>query len=324
MTRFVDVLGSEVLRLRSRRSLLAILGLLPMIAIGITLLQGLVAHDDYDQARAAFREDRAARYEDERSNFLHMRSTMGDQLPPAARDLTKDEFLSGKNFFGGREKIVSRRYDARVHVPETASLVAAATTLIAFTLGAVSVGRDWLVGTMAGLLLWQPRRVQTLLARLVVLGSAVLIVAVGSLLLVWIGGLLDGSLRGTAGGLDSAWWADQAWFAVRACGVGIVCAVVGAISADILRSATASLGAMVAAMVLNPVIGSLLPSARPWLPVSLIETVFDWGKRFRTFDGPRLVDAVWVPGGTALAVLVMTTVGLGVAAAAARGRRDAV
>lgn len=324
MTRFSAAFASEVRRFRSRSSLLLVLALLPVIAVGLAVVQGATAHDDYAQARAGFEENRAAHYDEERANFVDMRATMGDQFPTTAHDLTKEEFVSGRNFFGGRDEVVSKRYDTRVHEPEAARLVAAALALIAFVLGAIDIGRDWSAGVMAGLLVWHPRRVHVLIAKLAVLAPALLAAGVLAFVLVGLGGMVDGSLRGTTQGVTPSWWADQAWFAARACVVGVLCGWMGAAIADLVRNASVPLGVVVAVLVLNPVVGSLAPAGQPWLPVSLIQTVLAWGHRFRTFDGTQLATSVWVSGATAAVVLLATTALLFGAASVVRLRRDVV
>ena len=324
MLRVSDVLASEALRLRSRRISLALVLMMPLLAVVLTVLQGAVHHDDYAAARARFEENRSAQYDEERANFLQMQRTMGDQLPAGARDLTRAEYASGANFFGGRDKVVTNRYDARTDIPDTAQLMAVGLVLLAFVLGAFHLGRDWTSGSLPGLLTWYPQRVRVTLVKVTVVLVPTLVAGLGAFALVWLGGLLDGSLRGTDAGLGGEWWRTQAWYAVRACAAAGLAGMLGVGIAHLSRAVTAPLGAVVAVLVLDPVLGGLVPAVKPWLVTSLLRTLLEWGHTFRSFDGTRLVGSVSVSGLTALAVLVAGTAAVLLAAVVATVRRDAL
>jgi len=322
--RLSDVLSAEALRLRSRRSSLAIVLLMPVLGVVLTVLQGAVHHDDFAQAQAAFREDRSARYGEERANFMQMQKTMADALPATASDLTKDEYVSGREFFGGREEVLTKRYDARAHIPQTARLMATGLAVLAFLLGAVHVGRDWIVGSLAGLLTWYPRRIALTQVKLVVVMAATVLAGLVAFAVVAAGGLADGSIRGTNEGLTSAWWQTQGWYAMRACGVAALAAALGLGIAHLTRTVTIPLAAAVAVLIVDPLLGSFFPAIRPWLVTNLVETVLSWGQRFRTFDGTKLVDSVWISGPVATITVVLAVAAVVSASVVTFVRRDAV
>jgi hypothetical protein len=322
--RLTDVLSAEALRLRSRRSSLAIVLLMPLLGVMLTVLQGAVHHDDIAQAQAAFHEDRSARYDEERANFLQMQKTMAEALPATASDLTKEEYVSGREFFGGHDEVLTKRYDARVHIPQTARLMATGLALLAFVLGAVHVGRDWSVGSLAGLLTWYPRRIALTHVKLVVVMAATVLAGLVAFAVVAGCGLAAGSVRGTNEGLTSAWWEAQGWYAVRACGVAALAAALGLGIAHLTRTVTIPLAAGVAVLILDPLFGSFFPAMRPWLVTNLVETVLSWGQRFRTYDGTKLVDSVWVSGPVATITVVLAVAAVVSASIVAFVRRDAV
>jgi hypothetical protein len=297
---------------------------MPLLGVLLTFLQGAVHHDDFAQAQAAFREDRSARYDAERANFLRMKNTMGKALPAAARDLTKDEYVSGREFFGGHQDPITQRYEARLHIPETEGLMAAGLVLLAFVLGAVHVGRDWMVGSLASVLSWYPRRIGLTMAKLSIVMAATIVAGLLAFAVVAVGGLADGTLRGTHEGLTPAWWQAQGWYAVRACGIGAVAAALGFGIAHLTRTVTIPLAAAVAVLILDPLLSNFFPAVRPWLLTNLVETVLSWGQLFRTFDGTKLVGSVWVSGPTATITLVLAVAAVVSASIVAFVRRDAV
>jgi len=258
-----------------------------------------------------------------------MQKTMADALPATASDLTKDEYVSGRDFFGGREEVLTKRYDARVHIPQTARLMATGLALLAFVLGAVHVGRDWIVGSLAGLLTWYPRRIAITQVKLVIVMAATVLAGLVAFAVVAAGGLADGSIRGTNEGLTSAWWQTawwqtQGWYAMRACGVAVLAAALGLGIAHLTRTVTIPLVAAVAVLIVDPLLGSLFPAMRPWLVTNLAETVLSGGQRFRTFDGEKLVDSVWVSGPVATITVVLAVAAVVSASIVTFVRRDAV
>ncbi|MER7456294.1 ABC transporter permease subunit [Micromonospora sp. NPDC126480] len=118
--------------------------------------------------------------------------------------------------------------------------------LFGFLVGASYIGADLTSGGVVNLLLWRPRRVTVLAAKLGTLLAAVLLLAVVAtavyLVTFWLIALLDGYV----GPVDGAFWSDLGATWGRGVVVVLVATVVGFAIATLGRHTSAALGAVAA------------------------------------------------------------------------------
>jgi ABC-2 type transport system permease protein len=138
--------------------------------------------------------------------------------------------------------------------------------IMGLILGAVFIGGEWSSRSMAGTLMFEPRRARLLAAKA---AACVLVVAAGSVVfLAGMGGAMTfaAELRGTMAGTDAEWLGHVAAVGGRVVVVTAFASLIGVAFAAASRSAAASIGA--AFVLLAPVEGAirgLRPGWRPWL-----------------------------------------------------------
>lgn len=152
------------------------------------------------------------------------------------------------------------------HVRHVLLGTSAGFAILAFLIGATSIGAEWHAGTVTTLLTWEPRRIRVAVAK----ALSVVLVAFGAILVLQA--LLAGALalvaatRGVTVGADRAWLADTAGIAVRAAAVAAAMSLVGYALASIGRNTGAALGVGFAYFaVIEGLIRGLRPHWQPWL-----------------------------------------------------------
>lgn len=115
-------------------------------------------------------------------------------------------------------------------------------TLIGFLLGSTYVGAEWSAGTMAALLLWQPRRLAVVAAKAGAL--AAVLGAVGALAMgAWLAGhYLVAQVRGDTGGVTGSFLRSLALVGLRSVALMIFAGLLGLGVAGTLRFTAAALG----------------------------------------------------------------------------------
>ncbi|MGC5029399.1 ABC transporter permease subunit [Micromonospora sp. DT229] len=206
--------------------------------------------------------------------------------------------------------------------------------MFGFLVGASYIGADLNSGGVVNLLLWRPRRLMVLGAKLGTLLGAVVVLSVlasvAYLVTFWVVAHLDGY----PGPTDPTFWAALAQLWGRGIGLVLLATGVGFALATIGRHTAAALGAVMAYLVVwelgGRIVLQILEVARPdqlmlsthvaaWLTkeVRLYDNSVCTSVYYGYCDGSYLL--TWRP---ALAVLLLLTAGLTVAAFAVFRRRD--
>jgi ABC-2 type transport system permease protein len=221
------LLSSELLRLRSRAAVMALLGGALMVVATLMAGQFITHEDDYAAARENFRTERAAAYEGALAAFQNTLSGIGPgQLSPGAGIVTQAAYVDGWEFFGGQTAVQSKRFDTRVQMVEMAKVTSTIVALFAFLAGATFAGADWATRALHGLLSWESRRIRVLLAKIFVIAAAATVTVLLGQAIAHGGGFLAGTLRGTTEGVGSDWWVTQGGAVLRG---GLLAAFAGAL-----------------------------------------------------------------------------------------------
>jgi hypothetical protein len=197
--------------------------------------------------------------------------------------------------------------------------------LLAFIVGASFVGAEWRSGGMTNLLLWRPRRLGVLSAKLGTLLGALtgLVVLLGAL---WTAALwLVASYRGITDTMTSGAWQSFGLTGLRGLTLVLVAGAVGFALASIGRHTATALGAAIAAFVVGFVAMSVLvfsvgvryPDAwlwpnylGAWMNKSVTFTDYgscDFGPS--DFCEPEQFELTWQVAGVGMAGVVVLLVG---------------
>lgn len=133
--------------------------------------------------------------------------------------------------------------------------------------GAGVVGGEWRSGTVASVLVWEPRRTRLLAARLGAVAMCSFAIGV-ALQVLYLAALLPAVIvNGTASGVDGAYVLGVAGAIVRIGLLTAIAASVGAVLASIGRNTTA---AIVIMWVWVSIAEAILRARKPWLSAYLI------------------------------------------------------
>jgi hypothetical protein len=228
----VNLVRAEAVRLATRRLTWAVL-LLLLAAFAATL--ATTASHSYRPSgtEIAYAESQAARErawrEQEYPRCLALAGDprQCDRLDPAG--VSASDYLYGVFVFS---------HSIRPAVGALAAYLA----VLAFLLGASSIGAEMASGGVADLLLWRPRRLAVFSAKLAVLLGVVLAVAV-TVTAVHVGGFwLLARLLGSPGTTTAAFWGDLAWMCLRVTGLALVAAALGFAAAVVGQRTAAATG----------------------------------------------------------------------------------
>lgn len=305
MTRLVSV---ELRRLLSRRLVrtIGMLAVLGMLIAGITLF--VKSHRVGPGGERILQ----AQVEARRAADIAACSRGDFHIPPQAipPGQTLDQFC--------KEAVVPVQLpDPRFHLTHVKDLIGTNPPLIILlmVIGASFIGAEWHAGTVATLLVWEPRRFRVFVAKAfaLVLFAFVAAVLVQALL---VASLAPAAIfRGTTTGVDSTWFREVLGLGFRGALVGAFAALIGFAIASLGRNTAAALGvAFVYLIVLEPLLRSLRPRWEPWLLYDNLVT-FIQGHASDFTRYPRSL------AGAAVMVIVYT-VGLSGIAAVAFQRRD--
>ena len=130
----------------------------------------------------------------------------------------------------------------RAETPDFLLVAAGILTLFGFLVGASFVGAEWTSGGMTNLLLWRPRRLMVLGAKLSTLLAGVLLTSV-LLVAAYVGSFwLIARYRGSFGRLTQGFWESLALTGGRAIGLALAGAAAGFALASLGRHTATALG----------------------------------------------------------------------------------
>jgi ABC-type transport system involved in multi-copper enzyme maturation permease subunit len=225
------LLRAELRRLRLRRLLLLLVAGFLVLLLGSLVLQFLSHSRDDASSRA-----RAEALAVQEREFC-LREQQDAAVPPEARPPSCE--LSAESYD------LDPRYDVGNTLPAESAGAAGVFAMLAFILGASAIGAEWSARTLSALLVWEPRRLRVLSAKLAALLLGVSAVAAGTQLVVIARGSLTGWLRGTFANVPAApgnFWAVLSLQAGRGVLLALATATLGFALGTLLRSTAAALG----------------------------------------------------------------------------------
>jgi ABC-type transport system involved in multi-copper enzyme maturation permease subunit len=305
MTRLVNV---ELRRLLSRRlvRMIGMLAVVGMLTAGITLF--VKSHRVGPGGERTLLEQAEAQHA--RDVAACSRGEFG--VPPQA--IPPGETLAQ---FCAQTVEAQPLPDPRFHLTHVKDLIGTNPPLIILLLviGASFIGAEWHAGTVATLLVWEPRRFRVFIAKALALALFAFVAAIVVQALLAAVLTPAAVFRGTTVGADAAWFRQVVGLGVRGALVGTFAAVIGFAIASLGRNTAAALGAAFLYLaVLEPLLRNLRPKWQPWLLYDNIAT-FIQGHASDFTRYPRSLT------GSAV-IIILYTFGLGAIAAAAFQRRD--
>ncbi len=229
---------AELRRLRLRRLLVLLaLGYLALLLLGLTAQ--FFTHSRSDAGARAAAEQQAA---EQRAGCERYRAEFERNPPPGAGP---DEGPPCEEIGAAQNYYFDPRYNVAAALPGGVSATAGTFAVIAFVVGASAVGAEWSAKTLPGLLVWEPRRLRVLMAKLAALAMVVAALAALMQALTIGAGALTGSQRGTFAdvpGVPGGFWAALLLQSGRGVALALIGAVVGFAVATFTRNTGAALG----------------------------------------------------------------------------------
>ena len=177
-----------------------------------------------------------------------------------------------------------RSFSFRDQMPGRAVGIAALLTVVGYLVAASFVGAEWQHGTMAGLLLWEPRRVRVFVAKLLALFTGLTLAGTVTYAVAYAAHWFVADLRGDSTGVTAGFWTSLGLTAVRGVALTLAVAACGFAIAYAVRLSAAALGAAVAYLV-GAEVGLRLWSqeSQRWLLSENITAWMDRGTRITLF-----------------------------------------
>lgn len=151
-------------------------------------------------------------------------------------------------------------------LPGGAAGVAGVTAVLAFLLGATSVGAEWSSRAMVGLLFWEPRRVRVMTVKLAVVAAGAALLAVVAQALWWGTAAALASGLGSTGPLPSGFYPDLLGRQGRGVLLTVLTALLGFGLSNLVRNTGAALGVgFVWLAFVENVVRGLRPAWQEWL-----------------------------------------------------------
>jgi ABC-2 type transport system permease protein len=211
-----------------------------------------------------------------------------DEPPPSSEVVVTDPLLEAeidrcqRGEFGplpGGEAQPSRREciefmdirnpDPRYHLADVRDTFMGTTVplaVMAWLLGASFIGAEWQKGTMATTLLWEPRRIRLVAAKVIACCATIFVVFVTLQIVLALALTPAGLLRGTTEGIGGEWLRSTAGVLARGGIVAVVAAMIGFSIAGLGRNTAAALGVGFLYMtVIEGLVRGLRPNWVPWL-----------------------------------------------------------
>ncbi len=299
------LLASELLRFRSRRLVVVMLGgALLGAAIGVVIAAWQSTAPTADVRAAA--EARA-----EHEFQLCMESNFGEEFEESKEDICRDN--------AGNPNQYMPSHLALADLPDIHEGVSSITSILGLVIGASFVASSWQTGTISTIFTWEPRRLRWFSARILILVAGVLVVTAVIVAFLSAGLSLAAMLRGSTIGVDGAWWTDTLTTSLRVSVAAAVSAVIGGAVAAIGRHTAAALGVVfVWTAVLEGLVRGLRPLWTPWLLGDNLVTFLSW--RTSEFQLSAFESFTITPARAILVILGYTAVVLAIAFAFVRTR----
>jgi ABC-2 type transport system permease protein len=251
-----SLLTVEIRRLLSRR-VVRILFLLCIVGIVIAGVSVFVKSSDEPRA-AILESDASIREEVERCR----RGELGPIIPPGETQPTTTPTVEQCLDFLG---VTDPSFNL-VDLDEIVGGTSVPLIILAWVIGATSVGAEWQKGTLQTMLTWEPRRLRLIGAKL---AACAVVVALGFLFLEALLSLAlwpAAAFRGSTVGADEQWLVGVVGVVSRGAAVAVFGASVGFAIATVGRNTAAALGVgFLYISVIEGLVRGLRPQLIPWL-----------------------------------------------------------
>jgi ABC-type transport system involved in multi-copper enzyme maturation permease subunit len=170
-------------------------------------------------------------------------------------------------------------------MPGRAIGIAALLALVGYLVAASFVGAEWQHGTMAGLLLWEPRRVKVFVAKLFALFAGLVLVGAATYAVAYAAHWVVADVRGDTAGAGADFWNSLGLTAARGIALSLAIAACGFAIAYAARLSAAALGVAVAYLIAAE-IGLRLydQDSQRWLLSENITAWVDRGNQISVYD----------------------------------------
>lgn len=284
MTRLVRV---EIRRLLSRRVLWV---LSAIVLAGLVVVMGQTAYESRPpSAEEVAAAERQARREAANMNVEQLREECRRAQAEARAQGSPEDFRCDEVRLPRAEDFLPNRiFSFAPQMPGRLMAIAAVLGLVGFVIGASFVGAEWTAGTMAHLLIWEPRRMRVLLAK--ALAVVVVLAGVGlGVTAVAVGGhYVVAVVRGELAGTTSGVWQSLGLRALRATALGGFAGLVGMAIAGALRHTAAALGAAFAYFLGGELaIRAIWIKSETWLLSSNVAAWVQNGVEIPRFECPQ-------------------------------------
>jgi ABC-2 type transport system permease protein len=258
------LLASELLRFRSRRLVVVLLGG-ALLATGVGLV--IAAVDSTPPTDAVVAAARA-KAQEEVAKCLVADFEGGDLGGPV------EDFCRGN--FGDASQYMPSHL-ALVGLPQILEGVSSITSILGLVIGASFVAASWQTGTINTIFTWEPRRLRWFGARILALTGGVFVVTALIVVFLSAGLALAAMLRGSTVGASSQWFGDVLTTSLRVSMAAALAGVIGGAVAAIGRHTAAALGVVfVWTAVLEGLVRGLRPLWTPWLLGDNLVTFLSW------------------------------------------------
>lgn len=266
----MNLVRAETKRLLARRftwvMLLATVAILGLVVLGIALSSqrpsAAVVASAEQQAAQQRAEIESIRAECERAQADPQENTPGREFPqgvPCAEVFDPSQVKA--------QDYMPHTFGFRDETPTLIAVLGGVIALFGFAVGASFVGAEWTSGGMMNLLLWRPRRIPVLMAKLGTALGGVLALGAAIGLIFLVGLWAVAQTRGRTGVLDSSFWQSLGLTASRSLAFAMVAAAIGFALASLGRHTATALGIGVAYMIVGeigtPIVLQLAEVAKP-------------------------------------------------------------
>ena len=298
------LLASELLRFRSRRLVVVLLG----GALGGSAVGAVIAA--WQSTPPTEQVLAAARAQAEEEFRLCMNADFGSEgFEGSVEDFCRENAGNPTNYMPS--------HLALAELPPILEGISPLTSILGLVVGASVVAASWQTGTISTIFTWEPRRLRWFGARMAVIGSGVFAITVMIVAFLSAALAVAAALRGSTE-LADGWWRDVTTTSLRIAVIAAVAALIGGAVAAVGRHTSAALGVVfVYAAVLEGLLRAFRPLWSPWLLGDNIVSFVAWQTtEFGVVSGSYILS----PGRAAFVIAGYTMVALALGATFVRIR----
>jgi ABC-2 type transport system permease protein len=170
-------------------------------------------------------------------------------------------------------------------LPTLLAVLSTALVFLPLLIGTTFTAAELSTGSMTNWLTFEPRRGRVYASKLVSAGLGVVPMTVVTLVASIGGAWLINDTQGLTGSMTAQAWADASWTSARILVLAVAASAVGAALGFTLRHTAAVLGLAVGyGIVVEGVLGNVLPALSPWRVLLNIEGWIQDGTSYWTYD----------------------------------------